>query len=207
MKMIELIGVSHRYSEKNNFVIREFSLRIKRGSCIGIVGPSGCGKSTLAKIMAGHIKPTQGSVMVDGVDLTGKPSRSVFLIHQEIDLFPWQNVEKQIRFVLKKKDPVKIDDLLSLVKLDGYEKYYPNQLSGGMKKRLAIARALAVNPKLLILDEAFGSLDMDIKISLYKDLKEIWEITRTTILLITHDPKDLENLAQDEIKLKHLRFG
>jgi sulfonate transport system ATP-binding protein len=199
--MIEIKGVSHRYSEKNNFVIRDFSLGIKKGSCMGIVGPSGCGKSTLAKIIAGHIKPTGGRVLVGGADLTGKPSRSVFLIHQETDLFPWQKVEKQIGFALKEKNPVKIDELLSLVKLKGFEKYYPNQLSGGMKKRLAIARALAVNPKLVILDEAFGSLDMSLKKSLYDDLKEIWEVTGTTILLITHDSGDLENLAQTIISL------
>jgi ABC-type nitrate/sulfonate/bicarbonate transport system ATPase subunit len=139
--------------------------------------------------------------MVEGKNLTGKPNREVFLIHQESDLFPWQKVKKQISFALRSKDDNSVKDLIGLVKLSGYENYYPSQLSGGMKKRLAIARALAINPKLLILDESFGSLDSNLKIELYRDLSDIWQQTKTTILLITHDSKDLENLAQREIKL------
>jgi ABC-type nitrate/sulfonate/bicarbonate transport system ATPase subunit len=200
--MIKLQNISHNYdSGTGDFVIQDISFYIERGECVGLTGPSGCGKSTIANIAAGHISPTRGEIMVEGKNLTGKPNREVFLIHQESDLFPWQKVKKQISFALRSKDDNSVKDLIGLVKLSGYENYYPSQLSGGMKKRLAIARALAINPKLLILDESFGSLDSNLKIELYRDLSDIWQQTKTTILLITHDSKDLENLAQREIKL------
>lgn len=199
--MIDVVGISHQYPDKKDYVIQNLSFKIEKGDCVGLIGPSGCGKSTLAKIITGHITPTSGKVFVDGVDVTGKPGREIFLIHQESDLFAWQTVEKQILFVLRDKNRERVNALLELVKLRGFEKYYPSQLSGGMKRRLAIARALAVNPRLVILDESFSYLDSDIKENLYRDLKEIWKLTKTTILLITHDVHDLENLAQRVISL------
>jgi ABC-type nitrate/sulfonate/bicarbonate transport system ATPase subunit len=199
--MIDVVGISHQYPNKKDYVIQNLSFKIEKEDCVGLIGPSGCGKSTLAKIIAGHIAPTSGKVFVDGVDVTGKPGRAIFLIHQESDLFAWQTVEKQILFVLRDKNRERVGALLELVKLKGFERYYPSQLSGGMKRRLAIARALAVNPRLVILDESLSYLDSDIKESLYRDLKEIWKLTKTTILLITHDVHDLENLAQRVISL------
>lgn len=199
--MIVFESIGHKYVRDINFVVKDISFSIKKGECVGLTGRSGCGKSTVGSIAAGYIKPTEGRIIVNGKNLTGSPSRDVFLIHQEIDLFPWQRVEKQILFALKQKDSRRVKELVELVKLQGFERYYPKELSGGMKKRLAIARALAINPKLLILDESFSSLDSNLKEGLYKDLKRIWEITKTTILLITHDSKDLENLAQKEVKL------
>ncbi len=199
--MIDVVEISHQYPGKKEHAIWNLSFKIEKGDCVGLIGPSGCGKSTLAKIIAGHITPTSGKVFVDGVDVTGKPGRAIFLIHQESDLFAWQTVEKQILFVLRDKGRERLGALLELVKLKGFEKYYPSQLSGGMKRRLAIARALAVNPRLVILDESFSYLDSDIKESLYQELKEIWKLTKTTILLITHDVHDLENLAQRVILL------
>ena len=201
-QVITFEHISHRYPGKTSGrILENISFTIHKGECVGLTGPSGCGKSTLAHIGAGYIRPDQGKVIVDSHDLTHKPNRDVFLIHQEPDLFPWQRVKKQITFAMKNPDPQKVAELISLVKLTGFENYFPNQLSGGMKKRLALARALAVNPKLLILDESFSSLDSNLKLELYKDLKQIWQQTNTTILLITHDSRDLENLANREIKL------
>jgi ABC-type nitrate/sulfonate/bicarbonate transport system ATPase subunit len=200
--MIQFNNICHNYNKRGKeLVVQDITFSIAKGECVGLTGPSGCGKSTIANIAAGHIRPVEGKIIVDGNDLTGKPKRRGFLIHQESDLFPWLKVKNQVSFALKIKNESKVDKLLSLVKLSKYQNYYPNELSGGMKKRLAIARALAVNPKLLILDESFGSLDSNLKLELYTELKEIWEKTKTTILLITHDSKDLENLAQREIKL------
>jgi ABC-type nitrate/sulfonate/bicarbonate transport system ATPase subunit len=199
--MIEVIDVSHRYQGQEAYVLQNISFAIKSETCVGLVGPSGCGKSTLAKIIAGHTAPTSGKILVNKIDLTGRPGRTIFLVHQESDLFAWQTVEKQIMFALKGKSRERVKSLIKLVNLEGYEKYYPNQLSGGMKRRLALARALAVNPELVILDESFSFLDGDIKASLYQDLKEIWKLTKTTILLITHDMNELENLAQSVISL------
>lgn len=200
--MIQFKNISHNYELNSEFlVLKNVSFSIEDGECVGLTGPSGSGKSTLAYIAAGHISPVSGRIIVDGKDRTGRQGREVFLIHQESDLFPWQRVRRQISFAMGQKDEKRVASLIDLVKLSGFEGYFPNQLSGGMKKRLAIARALAVNPKLLILDEAFSSLDSNLKMDLYSDLKRIWEITGTTILLITHDYKDLENLANREIKL------
>jgi len=200
--MITFDRISHRYPGKDGKpVLENISFSIERGECVGLTGPSGCGKSTLAHIAAGFILPEQGRVLVEGIDLTGRPNRNVFMIHQESDLFPWQRVRKQIAFAMEKPDDQKVKELISLVKLNGFSHYFPGQLSGGMKKRLALARALAVNPKLLILDESFSSLDSNLKLELYQDLRKIWQQTRTTILLITHDSRDLENLAHREIRL------
>jgi ABC-type nitrate/sulfonate/bicarbonate transport system ATPase subunit len=200
--MIRFQDIGHRFSlEKNGEILRGISMSIHQGECVGLTGPSGCGKSTLANIAAGHIFPSRGSVIVDGEDLTGTPNRKVILIHQESDLFPWLKVRKQISFVMRNKNSKTTEALLSLVGLRPYEAYYPFELSVGMKKRLSIARALAVNPKLLILDESFGSLDSKLKLTLHHDLKQIWQTTKTTILMITHDSSDLENLAQKEIRL------
>lgn len=200
--MITFDHISHRYQgQTDGLILDDVSFTINRGECVGLTGPSGCGKSTLAHIGAGYIRPEQGRVLVDGHDLTHRPGRNVFLIHQENDLFPWQNVARQIMFALAKPDPARVAELIALVQLTGSEHLYPRQLSGGMKKRLALARALAVNPRLLILDESFSSLDSNLKMELYRDLRQIWQKTRTTILLITHDSRDLENLTNREIRL------
>jgi NitT/TauT family transport system ATP-binding protein len=200
--MIEFRHISHRYpGQEGDLILRDISFTIAPGECVGLTGPSGCGKSTLAHIGAGHIAPAAGQVVVNGVDLTSRPSRQVFLIHQEPDLFPWQKVKRQVAFAMGQAAPGRVAELLALVKLSGFENYYPRQLSGGMKKRLALARALAVNPRLLVLDESFSSLDSNLKFELYEDLRRIWRETGATILLITHDSRDLENLAHREIRL------
>jgi ABC-type nitrate/sulfonate/bicarbonate transport system ATPase subunit len=200
--VITLEGISHRYrGEGGGLILDDVSFSIDRGECVGLTGPSGCGKSTLAHIGAGYIRPERGRVLIDGQDFTHRPSRNVFLLHQENDLFPWQNVTRQIMFALERPDPARAAELIALVKLTGSENLHPGQLSGGMKKRLALARGLAVNPRLLILDESFSSLDASLKLELYTDLRQIWRTTRTTILLITHDSGDLENLATREIRL------
>lgn len=205
-EVIEFQHISHHYTPGDSLeVLQDISFDIQRGECVGLTGPSGCGKSTLAHIGAGFIKPTAGQVLVDGLDRTHKPNRDVFLIHQETDLFPWQRVRKQIAFAMQRPMPEKVAELIALVKLTGFEDYYPGQLSGGMKKRLALARALAVDPKLLILDESFASLDSNLKSELYQDLRQIWQKTNTTILLITHDSRDLENLAHREIRLTSIK--
>jgi ABC-type nitrate/sulfonate/bicarbonate transport system ATPase subunit len=204
--MIEFQHISHRFlGDEDGHVLQNISMAIHQGECVGLTGPSGCGKSTLANIAAGHIRPTGGRIVVDGRDFTGTPNRQVFLIHQESDLFPWLKVKKQIGFVMYQKNRKMVDELLELVNLTAYKNYYPYELSGGMKKRLAIARALAVNPKLLILDESFSSLDSNLKITLHRELKRIWRTTQMTILMITHDAKDLKNLAQREIRLTPTR--
>ncbi len=204
--MFEFQEISHAYDESaESLILQGISFEVRRGECVGLTGPSGSGKSTLAQIGAGFIIPSNGRVLVDSKDLTGVPSRDVALIQQDSDLFPWLKVAKQIMFAQEERSNDDTQALIELVKLTGFENHYPAQLSGGMKKRLALARALAVKPKLLILDESFSSLDVELKTELFKDLKTIWEQTQTTILLITHDSRDLDNLAHREVRLTNQR--
>ena len=184
-------------------IIQDFTLLMEHGECLGIQGPSGCGKSTLAQILAGHLRPQTGQVYLEGVDITNRPQRAVFMVHQDGDLFPWLSVEKQI--AIADPNPSRIQQLIELTKLKSFEKYYPHQLSGGMKKRLAIARALAVSPKVLIFDESFNSLDFEMRQEIFKDLKQIWRELKTSILVISHDPRDIHSIAEREIRWEERR--
>ena len=204
--MIEGHSLSHTYpSEPKRPVLRDFSISIQAGECIALTGPSGSGKSTLARIIAGFIRPTSGTVKVDGVDRTGQPSRDIFVIHQETDLFPWQRAKRQIQFAAREGTPDRSEQLLKLVKLESFGHFFPSQLSGGMKKRLAIARALAGQPKLLILDEALGHLDPPLRQELIADLKNIWETTGVALIFITHDVDHFQAFAPREVRLTSLQ--
>jgi ABC-type nitrate/sulfonate/bicarbonate transport system ATPase subunit len=182
---------------KGKRIIQNFTLTMNRGECLGIQGPSGCGKSTFAQILAGHLRPQEGRILLEGVDITHRPQRAVFMVHQDGDLFPWLNVEKQI--AIADPNPSRIKHLIELTKLQNFEKYYPRQLSGGMKKRLAIARALAVNPKVLIFDESFNSLDFEMRQEIFSDLKQIWRELKTSIIVISHDPRDIHEISERKL--------
>lgn len=184
--MIALQSVSHRWSNGKTS-LRNVTLTLKKGEFATLRGPSGCGKSTLAKILTGHLRPSEGNVTVDGRDITGRPNRETFLVHQEDDLFPWLRVTDQIQFALEfGRGQQSAEELINLLRLGGAERLFPSQLSGGMKKRLALARALALSPSLLVIDEAFSSLDPEMREELLRDLQLIWKTLHTTILLVTH---------------------
>lgn len=195
-------NISFAYPKRER-IIHEFSLTLARGECLGIQGPSGCGKSTFAQILAGHLRPQKGRVLLEGSDITYKPQRAVFMVHQDGDLFPWLNVEKQIALADPERERIK--KLVELTKLKNFEKYYPRQLSGGMKKRLAIARALAVNPKVLIFDESFNSLDFEMRQEIFKDLRQIRRELKTSIILISHDPRDIQEISDRELRFEERR--
>lgn len=185
---------------EKQLLFKDLSFEILARERVALTAPSGSGKSTLAFILAGHLAPQAGDIFLEGKKITSTPSRQIFLLHQDDDLFPWLKVEEQLRFVAPQCDTNKI---LHLLKLKGEEHKYPCQLSGGMKKRLALGRALAINPKLIILDEPFGFLDQKLKQELLEDLDEIWAKEMTTLLLISHDPQDVQNFCQREIRLTH----
>lgn len=197
--MIDVKDICFSYGSHR--ILSQVSLSIGNGECVGLCGPSGCGKSTLAKIIAGHLAPSRGRILVDGVDVTGRPGRKVMLVHQESDLFPWLSVSRQIRFAMVQRNATRVSDLIRAVHLDGFESHYPSQLSGGMQKRLALVRALAANPTLLILDETFSSLDLKLKRELFAELKGLWNAERCAILLITHDVNDIEEMADRTFRL------
>ena len=179
-------------------VLSDISLNVRKGEFICIVGPSGCGKSTLLRAIAGLDPEHDGTVEVAGKQVTA-PAKSRGMVYQEPRLFPWLTIEKNVAFALNGKDAGekrgKVQELLNLVGLKGFEKSYPSQLSGGMAQRAGIARALVNNPELLLLDEPFGALDAFTKITMQKELRRIQKQEKTTMLLVTHDIDEAVYLA------------
>ncbi|WMX56382.1 ABC transporter ATP-binding protein [Peribacillus sp. R9-11] len=188
---LEINHVSKTFKNDNErvHVLDNLDLSVNNGEFVTIIGPSGCGKSTLLKLIAGLDLDFEGAIIVGNQEVSG-PSKDRGFIFQEHRLFPWLNVEKNISGNLPLKKPEirkRVDDLISLVKLKGFEKAYPRQLSGGMSQRVAIARALLRNPEVLLLDEPFGALDAFTRTHLQEALLEIWERNKTTMVLVTHD--------------------
>ncbi|MBI3077204.1 MAG: ABC transporter ATP-binding protein, partial [Deltaproteobacteria bacterium] len=162
---------------------------------VTLLGPSGCGKSTLLMIVAGLYPKTAGEVLLDGCPID-RPGLDRGVVFQEFALFPWLSVKNNIRFGLQMKGVPReehdriIRGFVELVGLEGFEDIYPHRLSGGMKQRVGIARALAYDPELLLLDEPFGALDAQTRASLQRMLVGIWEKTRKTVLFVTHSIRE-----------------
>jgi NitT/TauT family transport system ATP-binding protein len=179
-------------------VLRDVNLDVREGEFVCILGPSGCGKSTLLNIVAGFITPSAGDVSIDGVPVAGPDSRRIF-VFQERGTFPWLTVEQNIGFGLFRLSDAekreRIAHYVQLVGLQGFEKSYPRELSGGMKQRLEVARALAVNPDVLYLDEPFGALDSITRLQMRRELLRIWQAEKKTILFVTHDIEESVQLA------------
>jgi NitT/TauT family transport system ATP-binding protein len=179
-------------------VLRDVNLDVREGEFVCILGPSGCGKSTLLNIVAGFVAPTTGGVTIDGVAVTGPDPRRIF-VFQERGVFPWLSVEQNIGFGLfrlaEDEKRARIAHYVQLVGLEGFEKSYPRELSGGMKQRLEVARALAVNPDVLYLDEPFGALDSITRLQMRRELLRIWQAEKKTILFVTHDIEESVQLA------------
>jgi NitT/TauT family transport system ATP-binding protein len=172
--------------------VHEVDLDIADGEIVTLVGPSGCGKSTLMSMVAGLLEPTSGTVLVDGQAVSGPgPERGV--IFQQYALFPWLTVRENVAFGLEiARTPKPLRDqtvqrCLELVGLSAFADALPKALSGGMKQRCAIARAYAVNPKVLLMDEPFGALDALTRVHMQDQLLKTWSMDRRTILFITHD--------------------
>ncbi|MDD6481218.1 MAG: ABC transporter ATP-binding protein [Lachnospiraceae bacterium] len=174
-------------------VLRDINLEIKDNEIISIVGASGCGKSTLLKLLIGLDEASEGQITVDGKSPFETDSTEIGMIFQEARLFPWKTVEKNIEFGIENKSLTKgekkelVSHYIELVGLQGFEKALPNQLSGGMKQRVSIARTLINKPKILLLDEPFGALDAFTKINLQNEMLNIWEKEKTTMIIVTHD--------------------
>jgi NitT/TauT family transport system ATP-binding protein len=187
----------HRDGNSTN-VLRDINLQVAPGEFLCILGPSGCGKSTLLSTMAGFLSPSGGRVKIDGQVVTGPDPRRIF-VFQERGVFPWLTVEGNIAFGLSKLSRSDRDQRIAyyvkLVGLVGFEKAYPSELSGGMKQRLEVARALAVNPDMLLLDEPFGALDSITRLTMRRELLRIWEAERNTIIFVTHDIEEAVQLA------------
>ena len=191
-------------------VLQDIDLTISQEDFVALVGPSGCGKSTLLNITAGLLQPTGGTVKFTGVESGYEPRLSI--VFQETGLFPWRNVHDNISFGLENTSlpaaerEQRINRYIELVGLKGFEKSFPHQLSGGMRQRVGIARALAVEPDLLLMDEPFSALDAQTRTIMQEELVTLWEKTRLTTLYVTHNIQEAVMLA-DRVVLMSRRPG
>ena len=194
----EGISMTFRRDGNQTAVLDNISLDVREGEFICLLGPSGCGKSTMLNTMAGFLAPSSGAVTIDGEPVTGPDPRRVF-VFQERGVFPWLTVEGNIGFGLfklsKDERARRIAHYVKMVGLQGFENAYPQELSGGMKQRLEVARALAVNPDMLFLDEPFGALDSITRLIMRGELLRIWQAEKKTIIFVTHDIEESVQLA------------
>jgi NitT/TauT family transport system ATP-binding protein len=195
---VEGINMIFNRDGKTTSVLENIYLDVADGEFLCILGPSGCGKSTLLNAIAGFLAPSSGRVMIDGEAVRGPDPRRIF-VFQERGVFPWLTVEGNIGFGLFKlsaeERKQRIRHYIKLVGLVGFEKAYPQELSGGMKQRLEVARALAVNPDMLFLDEPFGALDSITRLVMRSELLRIWGAEKKTIIFVTHDIDEAVQLA------------
>jgi len=204
MFFINAKNISHFFNSLH--VLDDINLEIKEGEFISIVGPSGCGKTTLLKILGGLLSPTSGELDIKGNSIDVALKRRDFgFVFQNPVLLPWRNVLQNIELpleVIGDKTPfAESEKLLELVGLEDFGGYYPNALSGGMKQRVTIARALVFNPDILLLDEPFGALDELIRERLNLELLRIWQETRKTIVFVTHSISEAAFLSHRVIIL------
>ncbi len=190
-------------------VLENVNADVSRGEFVCIVGPSGCGKSTLLNIVGGFLKATSGEVTVEGQPVNDPDPRRIF-VFQENGVFPWLNVHENVGFGLRQKMHDERQHIIAryidMVGLGGFETAYPHELSGGMRQRVEIARALAANPDIIYMDEPFGALDFMTRLKMRTDLVRIWQSEKKTILFVTHDIEEAVQLA-DRVLIMTARPG
>lgn len=204
-------NIHHVYGstkEEEIEAIQHIELEVEDGEFLAIVGASGCGKSTLLNIMCGLLAPTEGEVLIDGIDVKMKASK-IGYISQTDTLLPWRNIESNVALGLEiegvpREERLQIArQMIEMSGLSGFEKKYPFELSGGMRKRVVIIRALAQNPDVIFMDEPFGPLDVFTREKLQKEILKIWSKQKNTIIYITHDIAEAITLADRIILLRH----
>lgn len=205
---LELAGVRRVFAAGSQPIValESMDLRIAQGEFLCIVGPSGCGKSTLLNLLAGLDKPTEGSIRLDGREVTGIGTERS-LLFQELGLFPWLTVRQNVEFGLRMKGvpralrQARALEFLKLVNLENFAGHCIHQLSGGMKQRVALARSLAVEPEILLMDEPFAALDAQTRDNLHDELERLWQETGKTIVFITHNVREAVRLGDRVIVL------
>jgi len=179
-------------------VLEKVAFEVKEGEFVCLVGPSGCGKSTMLNILGGFLDQTRGVVRVEGAPVAGPDRRRIF-VFQENGVFPWLTVEENVGFGLFDLPPAdaeqRIAHYIRMVGLSGFERAYPRELSGGMRQRVEIARALAAEAHILYMDEPFGALDFLTRLKMRADLIRIWQAEKRTVLFVTHDIEEAVQLA------------
>ncbi|MEW9702141.1 ABC transporter ATP-binding protein [Paenibacillus sp. SI8] len=212
--MIEIKGISKTFMQRiggSYKALDDVSLTIQKGEFVSLLGPSGCGKSTVLNLVAGFDTLSEGTIEVSGKKVTG-PGADRVVVFQEHGLFPWLTVLDNVAFGLKQKGMGKKErhelamEQIKAVHLSRFADRYPHELSGGMRQRAAIARALAMDPEILLMDEPFAALDEQTRLILHKELEEIWMRTRKTILFITHNIREAVILS-DRVLVMSTRPG
>lgn len=189
---VENINKTFISDKVENKVLENISLKVNEGEFVSLLGPSGCGKTTLLTIIGGFQHAESGKIFVDGKEVS-KPGIDRAFVFQNYALFPWKTIKENIIFPMKRqkmhKDEIekRLQELLELSDLQGKEKMYPHQLSGGMKQRVAVMRALACNPKVLLMDEPLGAIDFRMRQNLQEELEKIWMKNKITAVMVTHD--------------------
>jgi len=196
---ISEISKTYESPKKKVIGVNNISFSVNKGEFISIIGPSGCGKSTLLRCIAGFERAENGCILLNGT-ATKEPGPERFMIFQGLDqLFPWLTLKENINFAMravgKKGDERQASHYLGLVGLSGFGGFYPYQLSGGMKQRASIARALSVEPKVLLMDEPFGSLDAFSRRAIHQMFLKVWEKTKVTVIFVTHDMEEAIDLS------------
>jgi NitT/TauT family transport system ATP-binding protein len=200
--LLRVQSVARRFhtSRHDTTALQDISFEVQKGEFVVVVGPSGCGKSTLLNLIAGLDTPTEGSLWFEGKPISS-PGADRVVVFQEAALYPWLNVRANVEFGLKIKGaPAKeraaiVDKYLELVNLRNFERAFVHELSGGMKQRAQLARALAVEPRMLLMDEPFAALDAQTRDTLQLELQDIWARTGATIVFITHNVREAALLA------------
>lgn len=213
---LEIKGVCMHFSNSENATLNEISLCVEPGEFVCVVGASGCGKSTLLNLIAGLIPPTSGQILLDGKEITG-PGADRTVMFQEHGLYPWLNVIENVKFgmklagISKEEQEEKALHYLKMVNLLEYRDYPIHQISGGMRQRTALARALTMDSKVLLMDEPFSALDKQTSNKLREELQRIWMQTKRTIIFITHSVEEalylgdrVVVLSADTGKLAHI---
>ncbi len=206
-EILEIKNLSKSYNGKK-YALQNCSFSLTKGKVCAIVGESGSGKTTLLRLIAGLERPNTGSIIIDKKIVSNDEKislpkeRKVGMVFQDYALFPHLTVEENIGFGLKENKKEKILDMLSLIQMKAYAKSYPSELSGGQEQRVAIARTLALEPKLLLLDEPFSNLDLALKSKLRKEISKITKQVGITLVFITHDIFDAIDIADEIVFLK-----
>lgn len=187
--------MTYREGDRETLAVEGASLAIADGEFVALVGPSGCGKSTILKVVAGLIAPSAGEVLIDGLPVSGVPD-GVGMVFQNDALLPWKTVRDNVRLPLelanrtRAEQAAEVGRLVHLVRLDGFESFYPRALSGGMRKRVALARTLAYDPSIFLMDEPFGPLDAQTRIHIGREFLDIWERVGKSVIFVTHDVEE-----------------
>ncbi|MBO8159212.1 ABC transporter ATP-binding protein [Thermosyntropha sp.] len=192
--MLQLEGVNKVFKNNGSFihVLKDIDFTVNSGEFFCIVGPSGCGKTTLLRSIGGYEKISGGQILIDGKKITEPGIDRVMVFQSFEQLFSWKTVKENIEYPLKitgvskQKRNEYVRKYVKMMGLEGFENYYPHQLSGGMKQRTALARALALNPEILLMDEPFANLDAQTREVLQKELLKIWQELKPTIIFVTH---------------------